>query len=63
MIERHLYFTNSPLAKIILQKWDSQLPMFVKVMPIDYRKSLERMKMSEYPDIDTVAVTEEVFNG
>lgn len=63
MLERHLYFTNSPLAKTILQKWDSQLPMFVKVMPIDYRKSLERMKMSEYPDIDTVAVTEEVFNG
>lgn len=63
MIERHFLFTNSPLAKNILEKWDSHLPMFVKVMPIDYRKSLERMKMSEYPDIETVAVTEEVFNG
>lgn len=63
MIEKHYNFTNSPLATEILSKWESNLPMFVKVMPIDYRKSLERMKLSEYPDIETVAVTEEVFNG
>ncbi|MBI1939646.1 MAG: glutamate synthase large subunit [Ignavibacteriales bacterium] len=63
MIERHYNYTNSPLAMEILTKWESNLPMFVKVMPIDYRKSLERMKLSEYPDIETVAVTEEVFNG
>lgn len=63
MIERHYSYTNSPLAMEILTKWESNLPMFVKVMPIDYRKSLERMKLSEYPDIETVAVTEEVFNG
>ncbi|NWF87893.1 MAG: glutamate synthase large subunit [Ignavibacteriaceae bacterium] len=63
MIERHYSFTKSPLALEILNKWESNLPMFVKVMPIDYRKSLERMKLSEYPDIETVAVTEEVFNG
>lgn len=62
-IEKHYYFTNSPLAKSILEKWESNLPMFVKVMPIDYRKSLERMKLSEYPDVETVAVTEEVFHG
>lgn len=62
-IERHYYFTNSPLAKSILEKWESNLPLFVKVMPIDYRKSLERMKLSEYPDVETVAVTEEVFHG
>lgn len=63
MIERHYAFTQSPLAKEILSKWESNLPMFVKIMPIDYRKSLERMKLSEYPDIETVAVTEEVYNG
>lgn len=63
MIGRHYNYTNSPLALEILTKWESNLPMFVKVMPIDYRKSLERMKLSEYPDIETVAVTEEVFNG
>jgi glutamate synthase domain-containing protein 3 len=62
-IEKHFYYTNSPLAKTILEKWESNLPMFVKVMPIDYRKSLERMKLSEYPDVETVAVTEEVFHG
>lgn len=63
MIEKHYFFTNSPRAKMILEKWESSLPMFVKVMPIDYRKSLERMKLSEHADVETVSATEEVYNG
>ncbi len=63
MIEKHYYFTNSPRAKMILERWESNLPMFVKVMPIDYRKSLERMKLSEHADVETVSATEEVYNG
>jgi len=63
IIERHYYFTNSPKAKMILEKWESSLPMFVKVIPIDYRKSLERMKLSEHADVETVSATEEVYNG
>jgi hypothetical protein len=30
-------------------------------MPIDYRKSLERMRMAEDTDRETVSATEEVF--
>ncbi|MFA3781742.1 glutamate synthase large subunit [Melioribacteraceae bacterium 4301-Me] len=63
MIEKHFYYTQSQLAKTILDKWESSVPMFVKVIPIDYRKVLERMKQSEIADIETVAATEEVFNG
>lgn len=63
MIEKHFYYTQSQMAKSILDKWESSVPMFVKVIPIDYRKVLERMKMSETADVETVAVTEEVFNG
>ncbi len=63
MLEDHYRLTNSPRAKIILENWDAQLPLFVKVMPIDYRKSLERMKLYEDQDQETVAVTEEVFHG
>jgi len=32
-------------------------------MPIDYRQSLERMKLYEDQDKETVAATEEVFHG
>jgi glutamate synthase domain-containing protein 2/glutamate synthase domain-containing protein 1/glutamate synthase domain-containing protein 3 len=63
MIENHYKYTNSPKAKMILENWDTYLPLFVKVMPIDYRKVLERMKMEEDRDEETVSATEEVFNG
>ncbi|NOZ22640.1 MAG: glutamate synthase large subunit [Planctomycetes bacterium] len=63
MIKNHFKYTNSAEARMILDNWDECLPMFVKVMPIDYRKVLERMRMDEHPDQETVAATEEVFHG
>jgi glutamate synthase domain-containing protein 2/glutamate synthase domain-containing protein 3 len=62
ILEKHYQYTGSSYAAQILSKWDSNFPMFVKVMPIDYRKSLERMKQTERTDIEIVAATEEVFN-
>jgi len=63
MVENHYRYTNSERAKYLLKNWDAHLPLFVKVMPIDYRKSLERIRMNEDKDIDTIQVTEEVFDG
>jgi glutamate synthase (NADPH) large chain len=62
-LDAHLAETGSPRAKYILEGWDSHLPLFVKVMPIDYRKSLERQKQSFHRDDETVSATEEVFRG
>jgi glutamate synthase domain-containing protein 3 len=61
MIERHLALTGSVRAKMILENWESHYPLFVKVMPIDYKKVLERMRLDESVDRDTVSATEEVF--
>ncbi|MFH1743839.1 MAG: glutamate synthase large subunit [bacterium] len=63
MIERHLKYTGSVRAEMILRNWESHLPLFVKVIPTDYRKVLERMRMEEYPDNDAVSATEEVYSG
>ncbi len=63
MIENHYRYTNSERAKYLLKNWDAHLPLFVKVMPIDYRKSLERMRLEEDTDKETVAATEEVYVG
>ncbi len=63
MLEAHYKYTNSPRAKALLDDWDTHLPLFVKVMPIDYRKVLERMKLEEDTARDTVSATEEVFDG
>jgi hypothetical protein len=37
------------------------LPRFVKVMPIDYRRALERIKVADYGKSEFVAMTEEVY--
>ncbi|HOX38998.1 MAG TPA: glutamate synthase large subunit [Candidatus Brocadiia bacterium] len=63
MIRAHMNFTGSARAARILENWEACLPMFVKVMPIDYRKSLERMKLHEDTDKETVSATEEVYHG
>jgi glutamate synthase domain-containing protein 2/glutamate synthase domain-containing protein 1/glutamate synthase domain-containing protein 3 len=41
MLENHVKFTDSPVAKAILADWDKELQYFVKVMPNDYRRVLE----------------------
>ncbi|MGF1613602.1 MAG: glutamate synthase large subunit [Gammaproteobacteria bacterium] len=43
-IEKHLRYTGSDRARIILEHWDDYLPKFVKVMPVDYRRALEEMQ-------------------
>lgn len=47
MIERHSTYTQSKLAKQILDLWDEMVPKFVKVIPKDYERvlqSLEKVK-------------------
>jgi glutamate synthase domain-containing protein 2/glutamate synthase domain-containing protein 1/glutamate synthase domain-containing protein 3 len=63
MIESHFRYTGSPRAAQILENWDSRLPLFVKIMPIEYRKSLERMRLEEEMNAESVSATEEVFRG
>jgi len=46
LITKHHHYTGSTRAEKILNNWDSYLPKFVKVMPVDYRKALEQMQQS-----------------
>jgi glutamate synthase (NADPH/NADH) large chain len=41
--------------------WEEMLPLFVKVIPIDYRAALERIKERELKESETVNITEEVY--
>ena len=48
MISRHYQFTNSTVAKFILNDFENQLKNFVKVFPKDYKKILvEKRQMVE----------------
>ena len=44
LVERHLHYTNSNLARRILDNWNKYLPSFIKVMPTDFRKALMATK-------------------
>jgi len=61
MLEKHVVYTGSPKAKKILENWETMLPLFVKVMPVEYKKVLERMRHEEFADTETVSATEEVY--
>jgi glutamate synthase (NADPH) large chain len=47
MLENHVKFTDSPVARAILSDWDNELLRFVKVMPNDYRRVLEHQSEIE----------------
>ena len=40
MLKRHLNYTNSSVAKAILDNFDKELKNFVKVLPIDFENVL-----------------------
>jgi glutamate synthase domain-containing protein 3 len=41
LIERHADATGSNRAKTILDRWDHYRGLFVKIMPLEYRRVLE----------------------
>jgi glutamate synthase (NADPH/NADH) large chain len=41
LIQNHANYTESPVAKSILENWEQSLRQFVKVMPTDYKRVLE----------------------
>ncbi|MCU7915611.1 MAG: glutamate synthase large subunit, partial [Candidatus Thiodiazotropha sp. (ex Gloverina cf. vestifex)] len=47
LIEKHLHYTNSEVAKRILDNWEAYLPKFVKVMPVEYRRALKEMQAQQ----------------
>ena len=47
LISKHLLYTQSSLAAKILTNWDEFLPRFVKVIPFEYKKVLEEIKLRE----------------
>ncbi len=49
LIERHLQFTRSPLARRILDNWEHLVGHFVKVMPTDYKRVLQARRAALGP--------------
>lgn len=44
MIKKHIEYTNSSRAKSILENWENESKNFIKVIPKDYKKALQKVK-------------------
>ena len=43
MVAKHYQYTGSTVARRVLDDWEAVLDKFVKVMPIDYKRALEKL--------------------
>ncbi len=46
-IRKHAYWTGSAYAQGILDAWQENRKLFIKVLPVEYKRALQQMKMAE----------------
>jgi glutamate synthase domain-containing protein 3 len=63
LVSRHHQWTGSVQARRLLENWREVVGKFVKVMPVDYRKAMEKMREREHRQDEFTPATEEVFRG
>lgn len=44
MLKKHIHYTDSTIAKDIINRWYDYIPKFVKVLPLEYKRALNEMK-------------------
>jgi len=47
IVQEHLDYTGSAVAKRLLESWDESAAQFAKVMPTDYKRVLEEQKQQQ----------------
>ncbi len=55
LLNRHLKYTGSGIAQVILDNFDNEMKRFVKVMPHEYKRILEQKKLEEELDLTEVS--------
>ena len=46
-VKKHIYWTDSCYAKTILAEWEERRRQFIKVLPVEYKRALQEMKLAE----------------
>jgi len=55
LLHNHYRYTNSPVAKQMLDNFNDTLKKFVKVMPLEYKRILEQKKLEKKLDLAEVS--------
>jgi glutamate synthase (NADPH/NADH) large chain len=43
----HIYWTGSAYARSVMDAWEENRPRFIKVLPVEYKRALQQMKLAE----------------
>jgi glutamate synthase (NADPH/NADH) large chain len=46
-IGKHIYWTGSAYAKTIMDNWGEYRGRFIKILPVEYKRALQQMKLAE----------------
>ncbi|HVO41028.1 MAG TPA: glutamate synthase large subunit [Aggregatilineales bacterium] len=46
-LEKHLEYTQSPVAQTVLNNWHAYLPKFMRVLPLEFKRVLQERKLAE----------------
>jgi glutamate synthase (ferredoxin) len=63
LLEQHLQYTESTVAKGILANWSDYQSKFIKVMPTDYKRVLEAIRVAEVNGTSVDDAVMEASNG
>jgi glutamate synthase domain-containing protein 2/glutamate synthase domain-containing protein 3 len=61
LISKHQQYTKSEYAGYIIKNWTEMFPYFVKVIPVEYKKVLERIRIENEKEKEVTILTEEVW--
>ena len=52
MLIRHINYTNSSVAKEIIENFNEEIKNFIKVLPLDFKAALKKVKINEEKERD-----------
>ena len=47
MLIRHINYTNSSIAKGIIENFNEEIKNFIKVLPLDFKEALKKVKIKK----------------
>jgi len=47
LLQKHVKHTSSAVAKDVLMNWHDYLPKFMKVLPLEYKRALDEMRIAQ----------------
>jgi glutamate synthase domain-containing protein 3 len=54
MLIRHINYTNSTIAKKIIENFNDEIKNFIKVLPLDFKAAIKKVKIKEDTKKDNV---------